>query len=63
MSMTKTRKIKLDKTDWLELFVTKLGITYCVQFTNKGINIMEVQNNDMCKPLASTKLIIQQSKK
>jgi len=56
MGVTKTKKIKLDGTDWLELFITKLGKTYCVQFTNKVINIMEIQGKDECKPLMSTKL-------
>lgn len=58
MGMTKVKKIKLGDTDWLELFVTKLGKTYCVQFTNKVINVMEVMDKETyeCKSLMGTSL-------
>jgi hypothetical protein len=58
MGVTKIKNIKLDDTDWLEIFVTKLGKNYCVQFTNKLINVMVMNEKDGVeyKPLMRVKL-------
>ncbi|MBP9583507.1 MAG: hypothetical protein KBE38_15205 [Ignavibacterium sp.] len=57
MGMTKTKTFKLTGNEWLEVFVEKNGIKYCIQFTEKHLNVVRDWDRDeKTKTLLHTKL-------
>jgi len=55
--MTKTKKFKLAENEWLEVFVEKNGVKYCIQFTEKYLGIVkDWDKEDKIKTLLHTEL-------